>query len=1376
MLAESFDESRITDFDFESINRNLFEDFNEPDRTLISKAEPMPVYLRIRPLNSSESLKKVLIPLDSKRVVLKPAGENRALLNGSVAFGQASHEFVFSRVFDELSTQNDIFKVIVLDRVSEFLEGVNGLVFAYGTSSSGKTYSLQGTPDNVGVVPRALECVFRSARLLRQPASSSTDGQVVTSDTNFLFAPHGFNEIEQLSVEEAEKRRREKATLLSFVRNLDSTESNRTDSSSGTVGTSLVGDEGCMEVPFAFKVTAAFAFWISFVEIYNEVVYDLLDPEFVSATLKSSGFSQNHSLKLRRNALDLRANKKGHVFVKVESFDESRITDFDFESINRNLFEDFNEPDRTLISKAEPMPVYLRIRPLNSSESSKKVLIPLDSKRVVLKPAGENRALLNGSVAFGQASHEFVFSRVFDELSTQNDIFKVIVLDRVSEFLEGVNGLVFAYGTSSSGKTYSLQGTPDNVGVVPRALECVFRSARLLRQPASSSTDGQVVTSDTNFLFAPHGFNEIEQLSVEEAEKRRREKATLLSFVRNLDSTESNRTDSSSGTVGTSLVGDEGCREVPFAFKVTAAFAFWISFVEIYNEVVYDLLDPEFVSATLKSSGFSQNHSLKLRRNALDLRANKKGHVFVKGVRWYAVNSASEAIALLSVGRRCQAVSATRLNTASSRSHAIFSLRTLRVSSRGSATIDFRSASLGSCSELVFCDLAGSERVCRAETNKNSSRLREANSINTSLLALGKCIAALRSLAGHQVRNRPGVIVPSTCYPVVPYRESRLTRLFANFFLPPGLAVASSKACLLVNAAPSVELADETLHALRFSALASQVILPRTEPTAPPPMLPNYLEGSEEEEESNTHSRVYSSEDPDATLESIIDSSAVATAAIEKQLQAHLLRRGFQLRCSGSLIGRNTLGSARPDASSRMSGQKTSTSSIHGALISDSDPSTSARCGVSYPSNLYRMEDIESDLAGLSRRALISAIVEVVSALADTLPAEVEAAQTEVNDHLTKTFGDELLRMEEQYESLLMKQERDYEEKLLLLKSKQYRQRRWTLTPSSQRHPAKTRRIDGEECEIDFEAGEVNLDDNACPFCTKLEAEKEELRSKLEEAKSDLAEQSEVMVALFEQRDALQVDLRRAQFLAQLSKTKSSAGGQQGSKKVSIFPPLIPPIVPEGNKSGAEIASPTCETSPAPFRESLMNSTDVLHRLFPPFLSAPRRLSMKDCDSDPILPTPTIIIPMKKRSEGSAKTIIRLRAEEQRLLVQLTRLRADLENLNLAAASQQEGNELSSSRKEAAKKAELQGRDGRSTAAQMDSFLAHESEAEKMEALVELESRCSALNAELSEVRFACRQALKQLEKPLQCLADYKTTGEKLEKAESRGDESEKDR
>ncbi|VDN97780.1 unnamed protein product [Rodentolepis nana] len=1146
------------------------------------------------------------------------------------------------------------------------------------------------------------------------------------------------------------------------------------------------------------------------------------------------------------------------------SFDESFISNpnFDFEAINRNLFDDFNETDCTVISKSEQMPVFLRIRPLNSNESTKKVLIPIDFKRVVLKPANENKGLRAAPVAFGQASHEFEFSRVFDESATQSDVFKVVLLDRVSEFLEGMNVLIFAYGTTSSGKTHSLQGIfllllpfnepnllnvslltgcfcfiviilsyliwhlykisiSNDAGMVPRALESIFRSATLLKQP-----DG---AQDVNsgFPFAPYGFNEIEELSVQESEKRRKEKAGILRFVRSHDSSlqlssctsiGTNRCDSQSsiGVEGSGLLSGDTFMDVPFAFKESAAFVLWVSFVEIYNEVVYDLLDPEFVAATLKSS----NRPFKPRKNALDLRADKKGHVFVKGcmvrsiftqisnffqysedfplylgvieryatlgkifanerlfpavlgVRWYPVSSSAEAIALLHVGRRCQAVGATRLNTASSRSHAIFSLRALRVSTRGNANnIDFRMASLGSCSELVFCDLAGSERCVKAETTNNSCRLREANSINTSLLALGKCITALRTLGG---RNRPGA--PSACYPVVPYRESRLTRLFANFFSPPGLGVASSKACLLVNAAPCVELVDETLHALKFSALASQVVLPQAEEPSPPIVIPEVAD--ELEEGGDDFSTRPSELDPDTIIVPGMDSTAAATAAIEKQLRAHLLKKGFELRCSSSLIGRKASGSAPVNTSSRMSTLPIAVSPIFSSPLVNK----STDCDTEEPATLVRkpagdrlgslahfewMEDIESDLSGLSREALISVVLEVVSALADTLPAEVEAARAEANARLTKNYGDELLRMEEQYESLLAKQERDYEEKLRILESKLYRQRRRTLTqerisPSSRKPMAKTRRVAEDVYEMDADEGDTNAVDDECPSCPskffsvsydkssfssllELTAENAELRSKLEEAKADLAEQSEAMVALSEQRDALQVDLRRAQFYAQIARTRLVMNGQ-----TDVFPPLI--------ERGSDLDSS---------QMTVNRNSPRLPNVFPPLLS-PVCCSN---EADIIPPTPeTVVFAGKQKSETASATD--LRAENQQLLSQLAQLRADFDNSNSLSVRQQ-GKEAVVVKKEMPEEIESIGRDGRNTVVRMNSFLSHEIESEKQEALAEMESRCSSLNVELCQVRSAYNEALSKLDDLQSQLSVYEQLQKRIEETETHEQKSE---
>lgn len=57
---------------------------------------------------------------------------------------KGSSTFVFSQVFDESTCQNMIFENVASEKVRLFLEGLNGLVFAYGTTSSGKTFTLQG--------------------------------------------------------------------------------------------------------------------------------------------------------------------------------------------------------------------------------------------------------------------------------------------------------------------------------------------------------------------------------------------------------------------------------------------------------------------------------------------------------------------------------------------------------------------------------------------------------------------------------------------------------------------------------------------------------------------------------------------------------------------------------------------------------------------------------------------------------------------------------------------------------------------------------------------------------------------------------------------------------------------------------------------------------------------------------------------------------------------------------------------------------------------------------------------------------------------------------------------------------------------------------
>lgn len=140
-----------------------------------------------------------------------------------------------------------------------------------------------------------------------------------------------------------------------------------------------------------------------------------------------------------------------------------------------------------------------------------------------------------------------------------------------------------------------------------------------------------------------------------------------------------------------------------------------------------------------------------------------------------------------------------------------------------------------------LCDLAGSERCNKTKTF--GERLKEAGNINNSLLILGKCITALRnnqtdrySLDFRQTSATScnylfvikccHVVLKSALYSVlfvrmkssyIPFRESKLTKLFQAVFCGKG------KASMIVNINQCASTYDETLHVMKFSAVAKQV-------------------------------------------------------------------------------------------------------------------------------------------------------------------------------------------------------------------------------------------------------------------------------------------------------------------------------------------------------------------------------------------------------------------------------------------------------------------------------------------------------------------------------------------------------------------------
>ncbi|MGH0119700.1 UNVERIFIED_CONTAM: hypothetical protein FKN15_058653 [Acipenser sinensis] len=223
-------------------------------------------------------------------------------------------------------------------------------------------------------------------------------------------------------------------------------------------------------------------------------------------------------------------------------------------------------------------------------------------------------------------------------------------------------------------------------------------------------------------------------------------------------------------------------------------FSLWVSFCEIYNENIFDLLAPVSNCA--------------LKRNTLRLAQDVKGNTFVKDLKWVQVSSPEEAYTILKLGKKHQTISCTKLNNLSSRSHSIFSIRILQIEDIGVPRVL-------KVNEFSLCDLAGSERY--AKTQNKGDRLKESGNINTSLMTLGKCINALRHNQQSKLQH-------------VPFRESKLTQYFKDLFCSRG------KACMIVNINQCASMFDETLNVLKFSAVAQKVVVLNT--VKPLPFIP----------------------------------------------------------------------------------------------------------------------------------------------------------------------------------------------------------------------------------------------------------------------------------------------------------------------------------------------------------------------------------------------------------------------------------------------------------------------------------------------------------------------------------------------------------
>ena len=363
------------------------------------------------------------------------------------------------------------------------------------------------------------------------------------------------------------------------------------------------------------------------------------------------------------------------------------------------------------------------------------------------------------------------------------------MLPRVEDFLQGRNQLMFTYGATCSGKTFTIQGETDNPGILPRALDVLFNTIndRLLKTP--DVVLNEISGRDNDVFLRPIGFSGVsvcKQIDLDKMESAKRAVVQLgkdLCAISNAsffsssemsqDSLSSHISDCSLQSLATMFpmlknrLRDTNVVKSVQNTEETAdiQYSVWISFAEIYNENIYDMLEK---IPDVKRKGD------KPRKIPLKLAEDKDGAVYIKGLKEIQVNSADEAYQLLMIGRENLQFAATRLNHHSSRSHCIFNIKIIKVPSN---KIYKEQPHLARISMLSFCDLAGSERI--KKTLNTGDRQKEAGNINTSLLVLGRVIKALRH---NQTSKDP------RRHQVVPYRDSKLTRLFQSYFTGRGKA------------------------------------------------------------------------------------------------------------------------------------------------------------------------------------------------------------------------------------------------------------------------------------------------------------------------------------------------------------------------------------------------------------------------------------------------------------------------------------------------------------------------------------------------------------------------------------------------------------
>ncbi|XP_046737906.1 kinesin-like protein KIF20B [Diprion similis] len=483
----------------------------------------------------------------------------------------------------------------------------------------------------------------------------------------------------------------------------------------------------------------------------------IMDNKEIISALNSQG---------SQNALE------GQETVSLTSHESQSNTNFDEEKVEMGLNKSEEDSILTLGSESvisQTIKVYLRLKPfppkIELTKEQEDAYTIVNATTLLTKFPGldvSTRSLKNVK-ANERVCRTFTFTSAFGPSITQTELFDGAIKPQVEDFLAGQSSTVMSYGTSNSGKSYTLNGVPSAPGIIPLSINFVFRN-----------TNSTLSTPWYKPIYQSHVIGLSSTERVRELEIRDK----LLSFP----FPEKTEFINAYQTMRETMKGGES--DSTLSHNENLMYSVWISFAEIYNDAIYDLLSSD----------------CQKKKVPLKMVTDKQGRTFIKDLRMVYVNSDEEAYQVLLAGQYRSRTAVTTLNFRSSRSHCIFTIKLLKYYAE-SAAEDVE------VSALSFCDLAGSGRL--KMTKNVGDRLKETQNINTSLLVLGRCLKSIWE--GQSVKQKSELVGP--------FRESKLTRLFQKALS------GKEQITLIVNVNPLPSMYAETQNVLNFSAIAKKIIV-----------------------------------------------------------------------------------------------------------------------------------------------------------------------------------------------------------------------------------------------------------------------------------------------------------------------------------------------------------------------------------------------------------------------------------------------------------------------------------------------------------------------------------------------------------------------